>query len=65
MESGQRLLVALNFDSKPKELWLPSWAGKRELLSTNVQARSVSAPFILQPDEGVIIGGSTSTERQA
>jgi alpha-glucosidase len=64
IESGQRLLVVLNFDSKPKELRLPPSAGNRVLLSTSVQTRNISAPFVLQPDEGVIVGDSTSTQCQ-
>jgi alpha-glucosidase len=64
-EGEHRLLVALNFDSEPKQLHLPSWAGNRVLLSTNAQPRNISAPFILQPYEGVIVGDSTSSERKA
>jgi alpha-glucosidase len=56
VESGQRLVVALNFDSQPKEVRLPSWAGNRVLLSTSVLPRHISAPIVLQPDEGVIVG---------
>jgi hypothetical protein len=54
--SEQRLLVALNFDSEPKKLQLPSWAGNRVLLSTTAKPRSVSDPFVVYPDEGVIVG---------
>jgi len=66
VESGQRLLVALNFNSEPRELWLPAWAaGSQVLLSTSVQPRKMSVPFVLQADEGVIVGQSTSTGRPA
>jgi alpha-glucosidase len=59
----QRLLVALNFDDEPKVVRLPSSAGNRVILSTNGQSRDISAAFVLQSDEGVIVGDSSSTER--
>jgi alpha-glucosidase len=58
----ERLLVVLNFDGEPKDLTLPSWEGAQVLLSTHNQPSVVYAPFVLRPDEGVIIGNAiTST----
>jgi hypothetical protein len=64
VEGNQRLLIALNLDSDAKPLRLPSWAGTDVLLSTRtVQPASVSMPFVLQPDEGVVIGNETDVEQ--
>jgi alpha-glucosidase len=52
----QRLLVALNFDSAPKEVMMPSRAEERVLLSTYKEPSPVSRPLTLRPDEGVVIG---------
>jgi alpha-glucosidase len=60
-EGEQRLLIALNLDSEAKPLQLPSWAGTDVLLSTrSVQPASVSMPFVLWADEGVVIGNETN-----
>ena len=50
-----RLLMALNFDSAPKELIIPVGANERVLLSTKGDP-SPAAPLVLRPDEGVIVG---------
>jgi alpha-glucosidase len=55
-EGDERLFVVLNFDGEPKELTLPSWSRAQVLLSTDNQPPVVSSPFVLRPDEGVIIG---------
>ena len=65
LESGQQLLVALNFDSEPKELRLPPCSGNRVLLSTSGQPKSICAHFVLDPDEGVIVGVAAGTGRTA
>jgi alpha-glucosidase len=59
-EGDERLLVVLNFDGGPKELTLPSWSGGNVLLSTENQPPAPSSPFLLRPDEGVIIGIPTT-----
>jgi len=64
VEGNQRLLIALNLDSDAKPVRLPSWAGTDVLLSTRtVQPASVSMPFGLHPDEGVVIGNETDVEQ--
>jgi alpha-glucosidase len=56
-DGDQRLLIALNFDGEGKLVRLPSWAGSDVLLSTqSVRPTSVSTPFFLQPNEGVVVG---------
>jgi glycosidase len=59
-EGDERLLIVLNFDAQPKELTLPSWSGGHVLLSTANQPPASSSPFLLRPDEGVIIGNATT-----
>jgi alpha-glucosidase len=59
-EGDQRFLVVLNFDGGPKELTLPSWSGGNVLLSTENRPPAPSSPFLLRPDEGVIIGNATT-----
>ena len=56
----ERLLVVLNFDSEPKEVTLPTWSRGHVLLSTDNQSPVISSPFVLRPDEGVIIGNATN-----
>ena len=64
VEGNQRLLIALNLDSDAKPVRLPSWAGTDVLLSTRtVKPASVSMPFVLHPDEGVVIGSETDVEQ--
>jgi alpha-glucosidase len=50
----QRLLVALYFDSAPKEVMIPSLAEARVLLSTHIEPPPLSMPLTLRPDEGVV-----------
>ena len=52
----QRLLVALNFDSAPKEVMIPSRAEEGVLLSTYKEPPAVSMPLTLRPNEGVVFG---------
>ena len=54
---GDRLLIALNLGSTPRELPLPAWAHQaRTLLSTLEGARSPTPDrIVLRPDEGVIL----------
>jgi hypothetical protein len=65
VKGDQRFQVALNFDSKPKAVWLPPWPGSRVLLSTTHQSPDTSNPLVLQSDEGVIVGASPDSERAA
>jgi alpha-glucosidase len=51
-----RLLMALNFDSAPKKLIIPVGANERVLLSTKGDPSPDTAPLVLRPDEGVIVG---------
>jgi alpha-glucosidase len=59
-EGDERVLVVLNLDGEPKELTLPTWSGSHVLLSTDNQPPAPSSPFLLRPDEGVIIGNATN-----
>ena len=59
----QRLQIALNFDSKPKVVRLPTWPGCRVLLSTAGQPQDTTDPLVLRSDEGVIVGASSGSER--
>ena len=59
-EGDERLLVVLNFDGGPKELTLPTWPSSHVLLSTDNRPSAVSSPFVLRPDQGVIIGNATT-----
>jgi alpha-glucosidase len=65
VNGDHRFVVALNFDSKPKEVRLPPWPGSCVLLSTRGQSQDTTGSFVLQSDEGVIIGAASSPERAA
>jgi alpha-glucosidase len=60
-EGEQRLLIALNLNNKVKPVRLPSWVGNDVLLSTHSARRSaIALPFLLQPDEGIVIGNEAN-----
>ncbi len=57
---GDRLLIALNFGARPRELCLPSWAHHaRPLLSTiedDAPPVRAATRIVLRPDEGLVLG---------
>jgi alpha-glucosidase len=61
----QRLLVALNFASVPREARIPGRVGEHILLSTYTQPSAVSTPLVLRPNEGIIIGDPTTPGHSA
>jgi len=63
VNGDQRLQIALNFDSKPKAVRLPTWPACRVLLSTTGQPQDTTDPLVLRSDEGVIVGASSGSER--
>jgi alpha-glucosidase len=63
--ADQRFLVALNFGGRPKKISLPSWSGRHILLSTDTQGVDLTAPFVLRPHEGAIVGDATIARGRA
>jgi alpha-glucosidase len=60
---GQKFLVALNLGDRPTEMSLSAWQGKHILLSTDRRRAGCPAPFVLQPNEGVIVGNASDVGR--
>jgi len=61
----QRLLVALNFDSTPKQVMIPSRAEERVIISTCRESPPVSMPLALRPNEGVVFGDPSASRHAA
>ena len=61
----QRLLVALNFDSVPKEVMIPSRVEERVVISTCEEPPLVYMPMILRPNEGVVFGDPNASGHAA